>query len=73
MEQGGASTLTHLPTHITCSRIVAVTGEEAEAAIALADQLAAQVAAAAKLPVAELAGEVKALTQAVSGAHKSQI
>ncbi|EFN57213.1 hypothetical protein CHLNCDRAFT_143654 [Chlorella variabilis] len=49
-------------------RIVAVTGEEAEAAIALADQLAAAVEAAGRLPVGEMQGEVKALTQAVSGA-----
>lgn len=49
-------------------RIVAVTGEEAEAAIALADQLAGQVAAAGKLPLADMQAEVKALTQAVSGA-----
>lgn len=48
-------------------RIVAVTGEEAEAAIALADQLAGQVEAAGKLPIEEMAAEVKALTQTVSG------
>lgn len=51
-------------------RIVAVTGEEAEAAIALADDLAAKVAAAGKLPVADMQSEVKALTQAVSGAPR---
>ncbi|KAL4856101.1 Alanine--tRNA ligase [Chlorella vulgaris] len=49
-------------------RIVAVTGDEAEAAIALADQLAEQVAAASKLAPAEMAAEVKALSQSVSGA-----
>ncbi|PRW58002.1 alanine--tRNA ligase isoform A [Chlorella sorokiniana] len=49
-------------------RIVAVTGEEAQAAIALADQLAAQVEAAGKLPIEELSSEVKALTQTVSSA-----
>ncbi|KAL4446750.1 hypothetical protein ABPG77_007994 [Micractinium sp. CCAP 211/92] len=49
-------------------RIVAVTGEEAEAAIKLADELAAQVEAAGKLPLAEMQSEVKALTQTVSGA-----
>lgn len=48
-------------------RIVAVTGDEAEAAIALADQLAEQVAAAGKLPPAEMAAEVKTLSQSVSG------
>jgi hypothetical protein len=48
-------------------RIVAVTGDEAEAAIALADQLAEQVAAAGKLAPAEMAAEVKALSQSVSG------
>ena len=47
---------------------MAVTGEEAEAAIALADQLATQVEAAGKLPIADMQGEVKALTQTVSGA-----
>jgi hypothetical protein len=50
---------------------VAVTGDEAEAAIALADELAGKVEAAGKLPLAEMQGEVKALTQAVSGGWPS--
>jgi hypothetical protein len=46
---------------------VAVTGEEAEAAIALADDLVGRVAAAGALPLADMPAEVKALTQTVSG------
>ena len=49
-------------------RIVAVTGEEAEAAIALGEELAGKVAAAASLAPADMAAEVKLLTNAVSGA-----
>ena len=56
-----------------CRRIVAVTGEEAEAAIALADDLVGQVAAAGALPLADMPAEVKALTQTVSGGWAGQL